>query len=473
LLGYDLNKIQKELLSAELNFCDLVDYYLENILKTKDHNAYVEVFDDVREQARVLADRIKNAPGSLGPLFGAVVSIKDNLCYKDHKVSAASKMLKNYTSPYSSTVVERLIDADALIIGRTNCDEFSMGSSSETSIYGPVKNAFDLDRVAGGSSGGAAVSVQLDTCLVAVGSDTGGSVRQPACLNGVIGFKPTYGVISRWGLIAYASSLDQIGLMSKHCSTINKVMEQISGPDNYDSTALQERCYKSSYDSKSSELQLGYFVDFFKESILDKSVLESSMAFLEKIKQSNSSLEELDFLNHEYLIPAYYILSSAEASSNLGRFDGIRYGHSSEKDFDEFQELIKTNRTEAFGKEVKKRIILGNYVLSEGYYDAYFTKAQKMRAYFKGYINSLFDKYDYLILPVCTSEAKKIGEKSKSSLTTYYSDIFTVIANLCGIASISVPIQNKDEKTPFGIQILAKSRNDRSLLAFSESLLKL
>ncbi|NNL93428.1 MAG: Asp-tRNA(Asn)/Glu-tRNA(Gln) amidotransferase subunit GatA [Saprospiraceae bacterium] len=464
-----LSKIQSDLNHNETTILELVETYLSNINKHETNNAFVEVFaEEAKQRAEHLDGKFKNNPDAMGPLFGAVISIKDNLCYENHQVSAGSKMLANFTSPYSATVVQRLIDADAIIIGRTNCDEFSMGSTSETSFYGPVKNAVNVEHVAGGSSGGAAVSIKLNQCLAAIGSDTGGSIRQPASFNGVLGFKPTYGIVSRWGLIAYGSSLDAIGVLSHDVSTISDIINVISGQDQYDSTMLQEPVPQLKLEQFDlSHFKIATLTELVQHQKLDSSVKNSFDLF---IKNEGLNVEEISFPLTEYLVPAYYILCCAEASSNLSRFDGIRYGHKSSEDVENFNQQIKNSRTEGFGLEVKKRIILGNYVLSEGYYDAYFKKAQQVRSLIKTFIDDLFDKYDFIILPTTTSEAWLLGESTKDPIEMYLADMYTVLANLCGIPAINIPLTNKNSILPLGIQILAKSGNDGRILSFVSNL---
>ena len=449
----------------------VAEHYLNNIERDKKHNNFVEVFrDEILDRADLLQSKINQSPDTLGSLFGAVVSIKDNLCYEGRKVSAASKMLEDYVSPYSATVVDRLISADALIIGRTNCDEFSMGSTSESSYHGDTLNAIDPDRVPGGSSGGAAVACSLDHCLVSVGSDTGGSIRQPAAFNGVLGYKPSYGMISRWGLIAYASSLDCVGLIGKNSEDLISVMQVVSGPDDFDSTAIQKQGMFDTDVADGDKLQLACFDNFLSSEQLNEEMWREWQRFRAG-KLGHLELSEIQFKNEDFLVPCYYILCMAEAASNLARYDGIRYGHSEGTDFEDFRDMVKASRTAGFGIEVKKRIMLGNYVLSEGYYDAFFQKALDVRAYFKNTMNALLEEYDYIIMPVTASGPWKFVDEL-DPIEVYNADKFTVLANLTGLPSVTIPMSNKTAESPLGLQILSKYGNDQSLLAFADTLAK-
>ncbi len=473
MIPQNLNDIQAALLAGTTTMTAIVEAYLTEIEKTRAYNAYIEVFtEELREAAKQLDHKIQNQPDDLAPLFGAVVSIKDNFCYKDHLVTSGSKILADFKSPYSATVVKRLLAADALIIGRTNCDELSMGSTCETSYYGPTKNAIDPERIPGGSSGGAAVSVALNTCLIAIGSDTGGSIRQPAAFNGVVGYKPTYGAIPRWGLVAYSSSLDTIGFIAKGVEDISAALAVVSGPDDYDSTALPDPLPQTlSSGSPETKPKLAFSASLLKNENLDANIKAATQTYLARLEQAGFSVEAIDFEYEDYFIPTYYILATAEASSNLSRFDGIRYGHRTEKPVTDYRDLIKLSRTEGFGKEVKKRIMLGTYVLSESAYDAYFKQAQQVRTLIKEEVDGVLQKYDYLLMPTSTTLPWKLGA-IKDPIQVYLSDLCTILANLCGHPAVSIPVYTKADDFPLGIQLIAHSNQDFNLLNFASQLVE-
>lgn len=466
-----LASIQKQLLAGELTVQELAGYYLGRARESADYNAYVEVFDEELQNAAAKLDKkIQERPGELGRLFGAVVSIKDNLCYAGHIASASSRMLEDYTSPLSATAVERLLAEDALIIGRTNCDEFSMGSTGTLGYYGAVHNAVHADAIAGGSSSGAAVSCKLDTCLVALGSDTGGSVRQPAAYNGVIGFKPSYGMVSRWGLIAYASSLDQISVIGHNIDDVRAVTACMAGEDRSDSTSIEFD--SSGFDSARvpSRPRLARIDNFFEQGMLSEEVKAGSDLFFQSLENQGYVIEDITLDFAELLVPCYYILCTAEASSNLARYDGIRYGYASDLPVSDYREMIKNNRTESLGKEVKKRIILGNYVLSEGYREAYFQKALDIRKMIRFRMDRFFEIYDYIFLPVTSTTAWNRREGPADEMEVYKGDVFTILANLAGLPALSLPIHNNSSQMPLGIQIIAQRLKDPSLLAFADRL---
>ena len=446
-----LSETHLQLMSGKLSAENLTLAYLEQIEKIKHLNAYVCIWNEsALSKAKQIDEKIKTGK-KLGKLFGAVVSIKDNICYKNHNVSAASKILKNYISPYNATVVQRLLDEDAIIIGSTNCDEFGMGSSSTNSIYGSVKNGEDNSKIAGGSSGGAAVSVQMNTCLFALGSDTGGSIRQPAALCNVIGFKPSYGSISRHGLIAYASSFDQIGIISKDMVSISRVYESIKGPDDYDGTVVLDDATNAS----SHEIKIAGLAPIVEQA---NDHVRKTLDMLETV----SSVDYLPFEFMDYMVPCYYILTTAEASSNLSRYDGVRYGHRSNH-VDNLEDLYKNSRTEGFGDEVKKRIMLGTFVLSEGYFDAYYAQAQKVRRLIVDSMDKILVDCDVIAMPVITGEPRRLDQSVSDALEIYMSDIFTVLANLTGMPSIAIPmIDQNGFKT--SIQLMCKQGHDQRLL---------
>ncbi len=469
MLYTSLKNIQKALISGELTVIELVSDYLKQIENVKHLNAYVEVYEEESKiKATILDEKIKNNPQSLGKLFGCVLSIKDMIVYKDHQVSAGSKILDGFVSQFNATAVDAVLQEDAIIIGRTNCDEFGMGSANTNSYFGPVKNGANETKIPGGSSGGAAVSVQTNTCLVALGTDTGGSVRQPASMCGVYGFKPSYGMVSRYGLVAYASSFDQIGILAKNVEDIDIVMQVISVKDQHDATMFQGGLYGENTfynDIDFAKLKIAFIHEAFESSALDPIIKTAGLDLMQKLKLKGASIEAIPFNLLEYLVPCYYILTTAEASSNLSRYDGVRYGYRAPGS-KSLEDLYVHSRTSGFGKEVKKRILLGSFVLSEAYYDAYFTKAQQVRRLIKDRINAIFDEYDYIILPSAPTSAWEIDVKPLHPLEAYMADIYTVLANLTGIPAISMPLGNNTDEMPFGIQVLSRIQTDGKLLNF-------
>jgi aspartyl-tRNA(Asn)/glutamyl-tRNA(Gln) amidotransferase subunit A len=468
---------QQQLKNGNTNCVDAVNYYLDKIKANQHLNAFVEVFEAESLERAILLDQKRKAGENSGKLHGVIIAIKDVICYKDHRVSAASKMIHNFVSIYNATAVERLLAEDAIIIGNCNCDEFAMGSTNENSVYGGVKNALDESKVSGGSSGGSAVAVQAGLCMVSLGSDTGGSVRQPADFCGIIGFKPSYGTISRHGLLAYASSFDQIGIFAQTINDVEKILETISGKDEYDSTVNQvEPLSFNSEDVSIKKSNTKYRIALFKNAMdnetLDHEIKNGIYQLAEQLKEAGHTVDEINFDFLDYIVPTYYVLTTAEASSNLSRYDGVRYGYRTDKKFKELDEFYKMNRGNGFGKEVKKRIMLGTFVLSEGYYDAYFTKAQQVRQLLISRTNEIFAKYDTILMPTVTSTAFTAGSTQHDPIATYLSDIYTVYANLAGIAGISIPLFKHSNGMPFGVQILANKKEEAKLLNFSEQLLK-
>jgi len=468
-LPRSLKEIQSEIQLGKRTVTDVVKGYLTTIDSSAHLNIYVEVYhEDALTKATALDDRISNGE-SIGRLFGCIVSVKDVIVQKGNKATAASKILEGFTSPYGATAIERLLAEDAIVIGSTNCDEFGMGSSNENSIYGPTKNGADKNRVPGGSSGAAAVSVQMNTCLLALGSDTGGSVRQPATFCGVYGLKPSYGRISRYGLIAYASSFDQIGILGHNPDDIGLLFEIIAGKDRKDATSSSVPVEKYSDNKKIQNPKIAYFPSLINHEKLDLEIKENILQKIEVLKESGAIVEECDFAFSDLLVPTYYVLTTAEASTNLSRFDGVRYGHRS-LESSTLEEMYVNTRTEGFGKEVKRRIILGTYVLSEGYFDAYFTKAQKIRRLIKEEIDKVLCEYDFIILPTSTQLPWKIGEMENDPIAVYLSDMYTVLANLAGIPAISIPTGNNSDGLPLGIQLMSKKYCENSLLVISKTI---
>lgn len=461
-----LKEYQDKLQKAEFTCLDLVEDYLERINNHKHLNAFVEVYSsDARSRATVIDEKIKRGKG--GKLAGLILGIKDNICFEGHGVTAASKILNNFESLYSSTVVERLLAEDAIIIGRLNCDEFAMGSANEYSTYGPVKNPIDNTRVTGGSSGGSAAAVAANLCHATLGSDTGGSIRQPASFCGIIGFKPTYGRISRHGLVAYSSSFDQIGPFTKSVEDAALLYEIMAGSDEYDNTLTQKEVVKSSFEKPTSTKKIAYLKETLENDHIDPEVKARTLELIEKLKGEGHQVEAIDFNWLDYMVPIYYILTTAEASSNLARYDGIHFGHRSEKATD-LESAYKLSRTEGFGAEVKRRILLGTFVLSSGYYDAYYGKAQKARGMVKRQTDAIFKDFDFIISPTTPHTAFKSGVKPEDPTSLYLEDIFTVHANIGGYPAISLPKGEHSNGMPFGLQLMSASFNEASLLEFSD-----
>jgi aspartyl-tRNA(Asn)/glutamyl-tRNA(Gln) amidotransferase subunit A len=451
-----------------------VHHYLSKIEENKHLNAFVHVFGDEALQKAQQLDKKRKAGNPVGRLHGVVVAIKDVICYQGHPVSASSAILKNFHSLYSSTAVEKLLQEEAIIIGVSNCDEFAMGSTNENSVYGKVLNGLDEKRVPGGSSGGSAVAVQAGLCMVSLGSDTGGSVRQPADFCGIVGFKPTYGRISRYGLIAYASSFDQIGIFANNIPDVATVLEVISGADEFDSTVSQTpvEAYSNSLNGN-KKFRFAFFKETLEHPSLDSEIASEIKKLEQQLKAAGHEVTPLNFEYLDYIVPAYYILTTAEASSNLARYDGVRYGYRSAKPAGDLTTFYMQNRSEGFGKEVKRRIMLGSFVLSTGYYDAYFTKAQKVRRRLVEKTNEVFSQHDFILMPTAPSTAFMIGEKMNDPVSMYLADIYTVYANLAGIPGISLPLFRHSNGMPFGVQLMAKPFNELTLLQASEQLMQM
>jgi len=467
-----LQDIQSAIQQERSSCTQVVEYYLGRIREQEHLNAYVEVYEqEVLEQAEALDQRFHEDPASVGRLFGMVLSLKDVICHKNHGVTAGSKILAGFESLYSATAVQRLLEEDAIIIGRVNCDEFAMGSTNETSVYGPVRNAANPGAVPGGSSGGSAVAVQADTCLASLGSDTGGSVRQPAALCGVIGLKPTYGRVSRYGLLAYGSSFDQIGVLSHSVQDAALLLEIMAGHDDFDATASRRAVPEFSAMLNHEETaRVAYLQAALDHPGLDPEIRQATLAYIEKLRAEGHTVEPVDFELLDYLIPAYYVLTTAEASSNLARYDGVRYGHRSE----EAHNLLKTykkSRTEGFGREVKRRIMLGTFVLSAGFYDAYYSQAQRARRLIHDRTLELLEQYDFLLSPVAPTTAWKLGESLEDPVAMYLADIFTVQANMAGTPAIAFPAGTHSNGLPVGLQLMAGKFEEAKLLGFAHRLM--
>ena len=450
-----------------------VEYYIQQIQLKQHLNAFIEVYaDDALQKAKEL-DTKRKAGGTIGKLHGVVIGLKDIICYKDHRLSASSNILKNFISVYSSTVVEKLLAEEAIIIGNLNCDEFAMGSTNENSAYGRVLNALDETKVSGGSSGGSAVAVQAGLCMISLGSDTGGSVRQPADFCGIIGLKPTYGRISRYGLIAYASSFDQIGIFGNTIPDVSSTLEVIAGADEYDSTVSSKKVETySDLTGPKKKYRIAYFNEALDHPSLDPEIALSIKKLIGQLKEEGYEAEAVAFDLLDYIVPAYYVLTTAEASSNLSRYDGVKYGYRTAQKGIDLTEFYKLSRSEGFGKEVKRRIMLGTFVLSSGYYDAYFTRAQKVRNLLTEKIQLIFNDFDFIILPTSPATAFTAGEKTDDPIAMYLADIYTVMANLVGIPAISLPLFRHSNGMPFGLQVMSARFNELHLLLFSNQLIQ-
>ena len=463
-----LNDIQQSVANEEISLVQICEEYIKRI-KLSQTNSFIEVFEkEALSKAKEIQKKIIN--NKSGVLAGLFIGLKDNICYKGHLLTASSKILEGFESKFSATAVEKLIKEDGIILGRLNCDEFAMGSSNENSIYGLVKNPNDLHKVPGGSSGGSGAAVAENLCNAALGSDTGGSVRQPASFCGVIGFKPTYGRVSRNGLIAYGSSFDQIGIFSKNIDDTNLISHVISGTDEFDSTVSKKDSHNKIINQGDEKLNIGIPEDYLNFKNLDPEIKEKTLEIIEDLKSKGHNVELLKFPFLEYIVPTYYVLSTAEASSNLSRYDGAHFGLRSDEASD-INTTYENTRSEGFGMEVKRRIMLGNFVLSSGYYDAYFTKAQKVRRLIAEKTFHMLEYNDILLFPTTPTTAFSIGE-IEDPITMYLQDIFTVHANIVGLPAISLPIGKHSNNLPFGIQLMAGKFKEEQLFKLSNFMMK-
>jgi len=460
-----IEKIHKGLMKKEFSAKELVRFYLDKIRKEKDLNDFLTITDKLAlEQAEKIDDKISRRE-KVEKLEGIPIALKDNILVQGHKATAGSKILENYIAPYDATVVKKLKEAGAIIIGKTNLDEFAMGSSTENSAFGTVKNPINKTLVPGGSSGGSAAAVAAGHSVVALGSDTGGSIRQPAAFCGVVGFKPSYGMVSRYGLIAMASSLDQIGPFAKNVEDIKTIFNTIKGKDDFDSTTIDSKTRDNHFDFEN--LKIGVPKEYFGEGI-DKDIKENVEKAINKFTNLGFEIKEISLPYTEYALAVYYIIAPAEISANLSRYDGIKYGHAANNQ-NLLEHYLKT-RANGFGDEVRRRIMLGTYVLSAGYRDAYYNKAQRVRAMIVNDFRNIFssrDKIDFILTPTTPTPAFKIGEK-KNPLAMYLSDIYTVPASLAGLPAISVPC-GKAGKLPVGLQIIGPQFKDELVLEAAQS----
>ncbi len=457
-----ISEIREALRSGE-SALSITESYLKRIKEFQNLNAFIEVFEEnALCQAKDVDAKIAN--GTAGKLAGCVVAIKDNICFKGHRITASSKILDGFESLFTATALQRLIDQDVIVIGRLNCDEFAMGSSNETSVYGPVKNNLDTSKVPGGSSGGSAVAASARLCTFSLGSDTGGSIRQPASWTKTYGFKPTYGRISRYGLIAYASSFDQIGPFTNSLEDSELITQIMSGKDEFDSTS-SSREWESNVQEKG---QLAVISEYLHHPGLDPEVKEALFSTIGKLKERGYTIKEYSFPYMDQLVPTYYVLSTAEASSNLARFDGIHYGYRG-AEAKGVEETYTKSRTEGFGKEVKRRIMAGTFVLSHGYYDAYYSKAQQVRRLIKNKTKEILQDCDAILMPTTPGTAFALSAIS-DPIQMYLQDIFTVHANLSGNPAVSIPWQTHSNGLPFGLQLMAADFEDEFLLKLAKKM---
>ncbi len=471
--------VQQALTTGTTTCLDLVDTYLERISDHRHLNAFTEVYA-TESRARAADLDAKRLAGSvpLGRLHGMVIGIKDVLSHADHGLEAGSKILSGFKAQFTATAIARLLAEDAIIIGRQNCDEFAMGSSNETSAYGPVRNAADPTRVPGGSSGGSAVAVQAGLCLASIGSDTGGSVRQPAAFCGVVGLKPTYGRVSRWGLVAYASSFDCIGPIANTPTDAALLLEIMAGPDEFDSTVSDRpvRPYATP-QVRSAPARIAYLPESVESEGVAEPVRRATQRAIETLRAAGHTLEPVTFGLLPYLLPTYYVLTTAEASANLARFDGVRYGHRAQTGVTDLTSMYKKSRTEGFGAEVRKRVLLGTFVLSADYYDAYYTKAQQVRRLVQQETDQIFAEYDFLLMPTTPTAAFCLDETTIDPLQMYLADLFTVQANVTGYPAISIP--NGTDATgpgpalPIGLQLMAGPFQEQALVTMANTYLAL
>ena len=460
-----LKKLREMLDSKEISAVELTEQYLDRIEKSdKEINSYITV---CKENALADAKKAQEVidSGNSGAFTGLPISVKDNICTLGVKTTCASHMLDDFIPPYNATVMEKLKKDNIVMLGKTNMDEFAMGGSSQTSYFGGVKNPYDLNRVTGGSSGGAAASVSADLCAAALGSDTGGSVRQPASFCGVTGLKPTYGTVSRWGLIAFASSLDQIGVIAKSAEDTGYMLEGIYGYDENDATSSKksEGNYNSLIGSDVNKLKIGVPKEFFGDGLNDE-VKTAVLNAVEYYKKLGCEIVDVSLPSLEYAVSAYYLISSAEAASNLSRFDGIKYGLRSGLGED-FNDLIKNSRREGFGQEVKRRIMLGNYALCSGYYDAYYKNATRIRTQIRNEYADIFSKCDVMLTPTAPTTAYKIGEQENDPVKMYLADIYTVTVNIAGLPAISTTCGYDSKGLPIGMSLIGKAFDEKTIIA--------
>ncbi len=460
-----VHELQQKLESKELTIKEILESYCDRIKeKEPEVEAFVTTYlEEAKKKAENIQQKIDNGE-KLGEYAGIPIGIKDNMCIKGTKTTCSSKMLENFVAPYDATVIEKLKDENIISLGKLNMDEFAMGSSTESSYFKKTKNPWNLNKVPGGSSGGSAAAVAANMVPWALGSDTGGSIRQPSSLCGVVGLKPTYGLVSRYGLVAFASSLDQIGPITKDVRDSAMLLNLIAGHDEKDTTSeqIEKKDYTKALKNDVKGIKIGVPKEFFGEGINEEVKKELTKA-IETYKELGAEVEEFSLDVAKYALATYYIIACAEASSNLGRFDGIRYGYRT-KEFSNLKEIYKKSRSEGFGDEVKRRIILGTYVLSSGYYDAYYKKAQQVRTLVSNEFSKAFEKYDVILTPTSPVTAFNIGEKSNNPLEMYLADICTVSINIAGVPAISIPCGVDSEGMPVGMQLIGNKFEEEKIL---------
>ena len=460
-----VHELIEKLNKDELTSSDIVNSYIEKINKNEENvQAFITILkEEAVKQAEEIDLKRKNNE-EVSVLAGIPIGIKDNICTKGVKTTCASKMLENFVSPYDATVMEKINNEELINLGKLNMDEFAMGASTEYSYFHQTKNPWNINNVPGGSSGGSAAAVAANMVPWALGSDTGGSVRQPASFCGVVGLKPTYGLVSRYGLVAFASSLDQIGPITKDVKDSAILLNILTGHDEKDSTSVNVKKidYVKTLKNDVKGLKIAVPKELLGEGI-NEEVKENILNAIEKYKEMGAEVEEISLDFMKYVVSTYYIIACAEASSNLGRFDGVRYGHRT-KNYENISELIKNSRSEGFGEEVKRRIILGTYVLSSGYYDAYYKKAQQVRTYIKQEFSKIFEKYDVILSPTAPTTAYEIGTKSSNPVEMYLSDICTVPVNIAGLPAISIPCGVDKNNMPIGIQLIGNQFEEDKIL---------
>ena len=459
------SQIREKYETKELTVPQVVKAYFEKI-KADDEKikAYITLCEEEAMQKAEAVQKKYDAGEKLGELAGVPIAIKDNMCTKGIRTTCASKMLENFIPPYDATVIKKINDSDAIILGKVNMDEFAMGGSTENSAFFKTHNPVNLNKVPGGSSGGSAAAVAGGMAPISLGSDTGGSIREPAAFCGIVGLKPTYGLVSRYGLVAFASSLDQIGPMGKTVTDVTNVLNVIAGHDEMDSTSanIEKLDYTKALVNDVKGLKIGVPKEFLGEGVSEE-VRKAINTAIEKYKKLGAEVKECSLPATEYALPAYYIIACAEASSNLGRFDGIRYGYRT-KNYESLADIYRNSRSEGFGEEVKRRIILGTYVLSSGYYDAYYKKAQKVRTIVKKDFDKAFEEFDVLLTPTTPTVAFDIGSKISNPLEMYMSDILTVSINIAGVPAISIPCGKDNEGMPIGMQLIGKHFDEEKIL---------